>query len=148
MARIFCVMNFINWGLIGLFSGTFLSATLLPFPSEALVIAFNNLNYSFWTVLFTASLGNFIGGLTNYFIGYKSNVTLLKKRFQLNENRIIRWERRLAKWGMWLGLLSWIPIIGDPMVAVMGFYKVKLLPFALMMLIGKFFRYYIILSLL
>ncbi|MFT5819636.1 MAG: membrane protein YqaA with SNARE-associated domain [Crocinitomix sp.] len=138
-------MNFISWGLIGLFAGTFLSGSLIPFPSEALVLGAYRLDYGFWTVLIVATIGNFLGGLTNYWIGYKSNSTGLKKRFKLKENKIALWEKRLDKWGVWLGLLSWVPFVGDPMVAVLGFFKVRLLPLSVMMLIGKFARYFLLL---
>lgn len=138
-------MNFIQWGLIGLFCGTFLSATLIPFPSEALVVGMFELQPQFWTILIIATLGNFLGGLTNYYIGYKSNSERLKKRFKLNEEKILKWESRLDKWGVYLGLISWLPFIGDPMVAVLGFFKVRFIPLAFMMLVGKFLRYFVLL---
>lgn len=138
-------MYFITWGVLGLFCGTFLSATLLPLPSEALVIGFYELNESFWLILTVATLGNFLGGLTNYWIGYKSNSEKLKKRFKLNEAKLAKWKARLDKWGIYLGLISWMPFIGDPMVAVLGFFKVKFMPLAAMMLVGKFGRYFVLL---
>lgn len=138
-------MDFITWGLIGLFCGTFISATLLPFPSEALVISFYELDFNFWTVLIVASIGNLLGGLTNYWLGFKSNSEGLKKRFKLNEAKIALWEKRLDKWGVWLGLLSWLPFIGDPMVGVLGFFKVRLIPLSILMFIGKFGRYFVLL---
>lgn len=138
-------MNLLTWGILGLFTGTFLSATLLPFPSEALVVGFYQLDYPFWTVLIIATAGNLLGGLTNYYIGFKSNSERLIKRFKLNKFTISQWEQRLSKWGVWLGLLAWLPIIGDPMVAVLGFFKVKWIPLTVMMLIGKFLRYFFLL---
>lgn len=138
-------MTFLNLGLLGLFAGTFLAGTIIPFPSEALVIGAYELDYGFWPVLMVGTAGNFLGGLTNYWIGYKSNSEGLKKQFKLNEEKILRWEKRFSKWGVWLGLLSWVPFAGDPMVGVLGFFKVKLIPLSLMMLIGKFLRYFILL---
>ena len=138
-------MSLLNLGLLGLFCGTFLAGSVIPFPSEALVIGFYELDYGFWTVLNVATIGNLFGGLTNYWIGYKSNSEALKKRFKLNEERIERWEKRLEKWGVWLGLLSWVPFVGDPMVGLLGFFKVKFLPLSIMMLIGKFGRYFLLL---
>jgi membrane protein YqaA with SNARE-associated domain len=135
----------IDWGYLGLFVGTFVSSTLIPFPSEALVIGFYELNNHFWAILLVATVGNFLGGLTNYYIGFKSNSERLKKRFKLNEEKILGWEKRLSRYGSFLGLLSWVPFVGDPMIAVLGFLKVKFLPLALMMLIGKFLRYFILL---
>lgn len=138
-------MNLIDLGLLGLFSGSFIAGSILPFPSEALAIGFFELDYDFWTIITVATIGNFIGGLTNYWIGYKSNSEGLKKRFKLNEEKIARWEKRFNKWGVWLGLFSWVTIIGDPLIGVLGFFKVKLLPLSVMMIIGKFARYFVVL---
>lgn len=138
-------MNFIQWGLIGLFCGTFLSATLIPFPSEALVVGMYELQPHFWIILIIATLGNFLGGLTNYYFGYKSNSESLKKRFKLDDTKIATWKLHFDKWGVYLGLVSWVPFIGDPMVAVLGFFKVRFIPLALLMLIGKFLRYFVLL---
>ncbi|MCC7454793.1 MAG: DedA family protein, partial [Crocinitomix sp.] len=107
----------IDWGYLGLFIGTFVSSTLIPFPSEALVIGFYELNNHFWAILLVATVGNFLGGLTNYYIGFKSNSERLKKRFKLNEEKILGWEKRLSRYGSFLGLLSWVPFVGDPMIA-------------------------------
>ena len=138
-------MALLNWGLIGLFTGTLLAGSLVPFPSEALVIGMYELGHAFWPVLLIATAGNLIGGFTNYWIGYKSNSDKLKKRFKLNEDKIQVWEKRFSKWGVLIGLMSWMPFIGDPMVGVLGFFRVRFLPLALMMLIGKFGRYFILL---
>lgn len=140
-------MSFVGWGILGLFCGTFLSATLLPLPSEALVIGTYELTPSFWLILSVATLGNFLGGLTNYWIGYKASTATLKKRFKLNETKIALWKTRLDKWGVYLGLISWTPFIGDPMVAVLGFFKVRFVPLAACMLVGKFLRYFVLLYL-
>ena len=88
-----------------------------------------------------ATIGNFLGGLTNYYIGYKSNNEKLIRRINLSEQKIEKWKIRFSKWGVWLGLISWVPFVGDPMVAVLGFFKVKLIPLCITMLIGKFLRY-------
>lgn len=138
-------MNLLTWGLFGLFCGTFLAGSIIPFPSEALVIGTYEISSHFWMILLIATAGNLLGGLTNYWIGYKSNSEGLKKKFKLNQQRIDRWEKRLSKWGVWLGLLSWVPFIGDPMVGVLGFFRVKIVPLAIMMAIGKFVRYFLLL---
>lgn len=140
-------MNFLSWGLIGLYAGTFLAGTLVPFPSEALVIGAYEIDSRFWMIIIIATLGNVLGGITNYWIGFKSNSNGLKKLFKLNDKKIVLWETRFGKWGYWLGLISWLPFIGDPMVAVLGFFKVRFLPLLMIMIIGKGLRYTILLFL-
>jgi len=134
-------MELIELGYLGLFIGTFLSATLIPFPSDVIVIAAYEMDMPIAPVLAVATFGNLLGALTNYYIGYKSHSEKLIKKFKLNQDKLDLWELRLSKWGVYLGLIAWIPIIGEPMVAALGFFRVKFLPLVLMMLIGKFIRY-------
>lgn len=137
-------MWLISFGYAGLFAGSFISATLLPFPSEGLLIGAYHLNFSVWLSLLIATLGNFFGGLTNYAIGYRGRTEKIEKKFNLTPTRLALWEKRLANWGIFLGLFSWVPFLGDPMVAALGFFKVRFWPLAAMMLVGKFLRYLIL----
>lgn len=134
-------MELLEWGLLGLFCGTFLSATLIPFPSDLLVVGAYVAGFSVAPVLIIATVGNTLGGLTNYVIGYAGNKDKLQKRFSLDSKKLDLWEARLSKWGIFLGLISWLPFLGEPMLAACGFFKVKVLPLSLMMLAGKFLRY-------
>lgn len=134
----------LDLGFAGLFIGCFLSATLLPFPSDIIVIGIYELGYPVVPCLIIATIANLLGGLTNYYIGYRGNTPKIQKKFGLNPEKLSRWEQRLARWGIYLGLLSWVPFIGDPMVAALGFFRVRFFPLALMMLIGKFIRYLVL----
>ena len=133
-----------DYGLAGLFLGAFLSATILPLPSEAMLIGALELEIAPVPVLFVATIGNFLGGLTNYLIGYKANNEKLLKKFKLSTDKIRVWESRTNRWGYWLGLLSWLPFVGDPMVVALGFLRVSFWRLALTMFIGKFVRYAIL----
>jgi len=137
-------MWFLGFGYAGLFIGSFLASTLIPFPSEGLLIGGYEIGLDVIACLIIATVGNFLGGVTNYYIGYKSNNEKLIKRFKLSEEKIEKWRQRFSKWGIWLGLISWVPFIGDPMVAVLGFFKVKIIPLCITMFIGKFLRYLIL----
>ena len=134
-------MELMSWGYLGLFAGTFLSATFIPVSSDLILMGFYNAGYSpYWCILI-ATVGNSLGGFTNYFIGKGANSNYLKKKFKLNQKKIDQWEKRIQKWGYWLGLISWVPIIGEPMVATLGFFKVNFKPVAIMMIVGKCLRY-------
>ncbi|MBI3134046.1 MAG: DedA family protein [Bacteroidetes bacterium] len=137
-------MWLLDLGYFGLFIGCFLSSTLLPFPSDVIVIGIYELGYPVVPCLVIATIANLLGGLTNYYIGYKGNTEKLIQKFKLNRDKLNAWEKRLSKWGIYLGLLSWVPFIGDPMIAALGFFKVRFFPLALMMLIGKFIRYLVL----
>ncbi|XOV66617.1 MAG: YqaA family protein [Fluviicola sp.] len=133
-----------EYGYMGLFVGSFLAATLIPFSSEALLVTGLGLGMDpVWAIL-VATLGNFLGGMTNYGLGYWANSDRMLTKFGINLARIQRWESRSNAWGYWLGLLAWIPIIGDPMLVVLGFLKSRFWPLCLTVLIGKLVRYVVI----
>jgi len=134
-------MDLFDLGLLGLFIGTFLSATLIPFPSEVILIGMLEAGISVYACLVVATAGNFLGSITNYVIGYLGNSETLIKFFKLNQTKLDLWESRLSEHGVYLGLLAWLPIVGDPMVAALGFFRVKFIPLAALMLLGKFARY-------
>lgn len=134
-------VDWIEYGYLGVFVGCFLSATILPLPSEALVLGALKLDFAPVPVLVVATVGNWLGGLTNYWLGNRANNPKILKRFGLDKSKIVKWEERVGRWGYWLGFLSWIPFIGDPMLVALGFLKVQFWPLALTIFLGKFIRY-------
>lgn len=136
-------MTFSSLGLLGLFLGAFLSATFIPFSSDIILIAFYEMGYDPVPCIALATIGNTLGGFTNYFIGRGANNEYLLKKFKVDHKKLEKWERRIGKWGYYLGLISWVPIVGEPMTATLGFFKLKFWPLALMMFVGKMTRYII-----
>lgn len=137
-------MELFSWGLIGLFGGSFVSATLIPFPSEGILIGYFELGYSVWACVAIATVGNTMGGLTNYAIGRFGSSELIVKRFKLNEKRLNAWEKRFSKYGHFIGLLAWLPLVGDPMIVALGLIKVRFWPLAAMIFVGKLVRYIVL----
>jgi membrane protein YqaA with SNARE-associated domain len=124
-----------EWGLFGLFLVCFLASTIIPFPSEATLLFFlNSENYSPISILLVASLGNCLGGGTNYFIGKFARDRFLKKKTPKAEQFVL-------KYGVYSALLSWLPIIGDPIMITLGIYGTKKIPTFIYMTLGKFLRY-------
>ena len=125
--------------LWGLFSSAFLSATLLPGSSELLLaylVANSSLSLSL--LLFTATAGNTLGGFTTYWLG-----RFLAWRFP---NKQLREEHqtavsRMQRWGSLSLLLSWVPIIGDPLCVAAGYLKLNPLLAVILLAIGKAARY-------
>jgi membrane protein YqaA with SNARE-associated domain len=136
-------MSSLFTGYIGLFFSCFLSATLLPFSSEAVVLFLLYKNYDGWLCLLIATTGNTLGGMTNYIIGLLGNPKWLQK-LGIEEERIRSFELRIHKYGYWLALFSWVPFIGDPLTAALGFFRVSWKPVLLLVALGKFLRYLIL----
>lgn len=138
---------FFQYGYAGLFAVSFLSATLLPLASEAFVALMPGAGYNIWWVLIFATVGNFLGSLTNYFIGKWGSNFVLARFVRTDEKKMQRAKELFNRWGTPVLFFSWIPIIGDPLTVVGGIMDIRLTTFPLWVLSGKVLRYLIILSL-
>lgn len=136
-------MDTISLGFTGLFLLTFLSATILPILSEAFLLAMLAKDFDPMTCLTIATIGNSLGGITNYGIGKLGNPKWLQK-LGINELKLQKYNTKIAKYGSWLALLSWIPVIGDPLVIGLGFFRVSFTKVLLLLVLGKFLRYLLI----
>ena len=123
-----------------LFFTAFISATLLPMGSEAVLIYDINEGYNIPALLFFATLGNSLGSLVNYFIGLKGEEYLEKKK-HLNAKRVEKYKKFFDKYGGYSLLLSWMPIIGDPITLIAGVFKYSLKKFIVLVVLAKFLRY-------
>lgn len=119
-----------------LFVTGFLSATLLPGGSEAALVATLSLNqYSVTSIILVATLGNTLGGLTNYWLGlWIPNRTQDEK----HGHRALQW---INKYGYWTLLFSWAPVIGDPLCLAAGWLRMRFIPCLILIAIGKLLRY-------
>ena len=134
---------------LSLFGISFLAATILPFSSElslAGLISTSNFNNSL--LLIAASLGNILGSVVNWFIGFYSRNFTSKKWFPFNELQITTSSKWFEKFGKWSLLFAWVPILGDPLTLVAGLLRVKFLDFIILVAIGKVSRYLIVLYLI
>lgn len=119
-----------------LFTTGFLSATLLPGGSEANLIAALRLgDNAVWLVVMVATLGNTLGGMTNYWLG---RLLPDKTSDEKHGHKALQW---LKKYGYWSLFFSWLPIIGDPLCLAAGWLRMHHgLSFAIVM-VGKAARY-------
>jgi len=121
-----------------MFGSSFLSATLLPGSSEALLIALLIAKKtSVYGLLLAASLGNTLGGLTNILIG---RLLPLKRQGRWHDTAMT-WLHRLGPAAL---LLSWLPVIGDLLCVLAGWMRFAWLPVLLFLAIGKTLRYIVI----
>lgn len=133
-------MEYILLAYFGLFVVCFLSSTILPMTSAGALLLMLSQQYDPLNCLLVATIGNSLGGLTNYGIGLLGN-PLWFKRFGINEAKLLTFEHRIQKRGYLLAFLSWIPFIGDPLTVGLGFFRVPFIPVLLFLVLGKFLRY-------
>jgi len=118
----------------------FISATIFPMGSEALFIYYINQNLNIYILLFLATFGNSLGSVVNYWFGYNGEDYLEKKKI-LKSSQLNKYRDLFNKYGSFSLLLSWMPIIGDPITIVAGLLKYNIYKFILLVTFAKFFRY-------
>ena len=125
-----------------LFFITFLAATIFPFSSELTLVGLLKANtYSPFLLVSTASLGNILGSIFNWLLGFYLLKCINKKWFPFKQNQIDEASKRFSKYGVWSLLFAWIPVIGDPLTLIAGVLRVNFLLFLILVSVGKISRY-------
>ena len=128
-----------KFGLTTLFVVALVSATLLPLGSEPVLLGLVSLNPAlFWPAVLVATAGNTVGGMVSYWMGYGAERAYERIRHKTVQARALAW---LQRFGPRACLLSWLPVVGDPLCAVAGWLKLPFWPCVGYMAVGKFLRY-------
>ena len=129
-----------KFGLSTVFVVALVSSTLLPMGSEPAVFGLVKLNPDlFWPAVLVATAGATLGGGITYWMGFGAERAYERlKHHKPPDARALRW---LERWGAKGCLLSWLPIVGDPLCAVAGWLKLPFWPCLAYMMIGKLARY-------
>lgn len=130
-----------NLGLVGLFIGSMLAATVVPFSSETLLAGALLMGYSQWTVVLVATLGNTAGGMISFLLGWLCKWEWLEKYLRVNKEKLMRVHSRVEKYWTAAALLTWLPIVGDLIAIAMGLVRTNPWLTALLMFLGKLARY-------
>ena len=139
----------LDLGYLGLFIGSFLAATILPFSADVLLVGMLIGGGNGWLVVAIATAGNFLGGLTSYGVGRIGKWEWIE-RLGVKPETLAKQKSMVDRFGSLVALLSWVPFIGDVLAVALGFYRVPFIPSAIYMFIGKagrFVTWYLIYSL-
>lgn len=128
-------------GLTALLLLSFLAATLLPLGSEWLLAILLIEGFDPLPAVATATLGNTLGALTTYAVGFWGGPVLTRRVLRIDEDSRQRAERFYARFGSWSLLLSWLPVIGDPLCLAGGVLRIGFRRFLLLVALGKLARY-------
>ncbi|SFH98642.1 membrane protein YqaA, SNARE-associated domain [Pseudomonas guineae] len=133
---------------LGLFLSALGAATLLPLQSESVLVALLlSGTYVPWMLVAIASAGNVLGALLNWLLGRYLEHFRHKAWFPVSEARLQQAQRGYARYGRWSLLLSWVPVIGDPLTLVAGVMRERVWIFLLIVSLAKTARYAVLAAL-
>ncbi|EKS70721.1 MULTISPECIES: YqaA family protein [Caballeronia] len=129
----------------GLFLAAFGAATLLPLQSEAVLVGLLlSKSYSTATLILVATIGNVLGSLVNWVLGRYIERFKSRRWFPVSDEKLDRAQRMYQRLGKWSLLLSWAPVIGDPLTLLAGVMREPLLPFVALVTVAKLGRYLVL----
>lgn len=133
------------FNLDALFVMSFLAATLLPIGCEPMLVSMAlSDRFSFSTLAVVATVGNSLGSFTSYGLGRLGKAHWLR----IKESELEKWQQKISKWGPFLGLWAWLPLIGDPLVVALGLFRAPWRTSFFFITLGKLIRFVSVLWLL
>lgn len=136
-----------DYSLVGLFFSAFLSSTILPGTSEVALFGLATQgDLSHWNLLAVATAGNTLGGMSSWMVGWM--IALRYPLTQLSKTAHRRAVERVQQWGSPILLLSWVPVIGDPLCVAAGWLRISWIGAVLFIGAGKALRYGMLLALM
>lgn len=130
---------------VGLFLAAFGAATLLPLQSEAVLVGMLlSDQYITSMLLAVATFGNVLGSALNWILGRSVELFRHKRWFPVSASKLEKAQHSYLRYGRWSLLMSWIPIIGDPLTVVAGIMREPFWSFMLIVTLAKGMRYLVL----
>ena len=135
------IQFFIDWGYIGLFLSALLAGSILPFSSEVVLTVLVQMGADPVGCLISASIGNTLGGLLCYWLGYLGNMQWIERWLKIDKAKMEKVEGFVRKRGAWMGLFGVLPWVGEVIIVLLGLMRSNIYITTITMFIGKFVRY-------
>lgn len=126
----------------------FVSATLLPFGSELVLMGLVHQGYSPLLLWLIATVFNTLGSVLNWYLGKQLLNFQHKSWFMFKPAQIAKASGQFQRWGLPSLLLAWLPVIGDPLTLVAGILRIPLFWFVVLVGLGKGLRYGVVIGLM
>lgn len=134
----------IEYGYVGMGLAAFLAGSFIPFSSEAILTGLYAGGLDLSMLVLFSTVGNVLGGVFNYFIGRLCNEGWVYRLFRIKEEKLEVTKEKVRRRGAWMGLLSWLPLIGTAITIALGILRVNFGKSLLSMAVGKFLRYVVL----
>ncbi len=135
---------FLEFGYPGQFISSFLAATILPLSSEIVLVLLLANNYDPTVTIAVATLGNVLGSVVNYAMGFWGSQMVLQRILRISRQEMASARKRFSRYGVFSLFFAWVPIVGDPLTVVAGALKINWLIFLSLVTAGKLLRYLVI----
>jgi membrane protein YqaA with SNARE-associated domain len=129
----------------GLFMVALGAASILPMQSEPVLVGLLLLaDHQVWLLVAVASLGNTLGSCINWVLGRGVERFRERRWFPVKPPTLARAEGWYKRWGRWSLLMSWAPIVGDPLTVIAGVLREPFWTFVLLVAVAKTARYIVL----
>ena len=119
----------------------FLAGTVVPITSEVLLVFFLGIGLNAVGLTLAATIGNTLGGITCFMIGYLTTKEKVQKFFKIPDRRMKRADMLIQKYGYWTAAFSFLPVLGEVFLLSLGIMRVNRFKVISLMALGKLFRY-------
>ena len=127
-----------------MFVAAFLAGSFFPFSSEVVMLGLLAAGTDPSDLLLWGTAGNTIGSLFNYGVGSLGRDEWISRYTKVPPEKLERGKRWVRRYGAWAGLLAWLPLLGSVITVAMGFLRVPLVYGMVLIGLGKYVRYWII----
>lgn len=133
--------GFVEYGYVGLFIASFLAATILPFGSEFVFVTLIAIGLDPWACTIIATIGNWLGGMTNYYLGRLGKLEWIENYLKIKKEKIEKIQHFLEGKGAAMAFFSFLPAVGDIIAVALGYMRANVYIVNISMFTGKFVRY-------
>ena len=135
----------IDWGYPGLFLSAFLAGSLIPFSSEIVLLTLVKLGLNPMACLVLATLGNTLGGMTCYGMGWAGRTDWIERYLHVKQDKVERMQLFLQGKGAMMAFFAFLPFVGGVLAVALGFMRSNITVTTLSMMLGKLLRYIVLL---
>ncbi len=135
----------IDWGYPGLFLSAFLAGSLIPFSSEIVLLTLVKLGLNPMACLVLATLGNTLGGMTCYGMGWAGRTDWIERYLHVKQDKVDRMQLFLQGKGAMMAFFAFLPFVGGVLAVALGFMRSNITVTTLSMMLGKLLRYIVLL---
>ena len=135
----------ISYGYWGMFISAFVAGSVFPFSSEAVMLGLMAAGLHPTPLMIYATTGNWAGSMFNYFVGRLGKIEWIERYLHVKEEKLEKTKRFMNGRGAWMGLFTFLPVLGSAISVVLGLMRANIATTSLSIFIGKALRYLILL---